>query len=133
MDRFERLSKIAQDEFGVTIKSKPSTGETFDSLYGETKDSDRREKQIEAIAKVICGGCPDNKECMHCLCADWYRAEALYNAGYRKQSEVVKEIFEGIDKLMYRLLNDNHYLAGDIWWDLDELKKKYTEESGNDR
>lgn len=133
MDRFERLSKIAQDEFGVTIKSKPSTGETFDSLYGETKDSDRREKQIEAIAKVICGGCPDNKECMHCLCADWYRAEALYNAGYRKQSEVVKEIFEGIDKLMYRLLNDNHYLAGDIWWDLDELKRKYTEESGNDR
>lgn len=48
-----------------------------------------REKQIEEIAKVICGGCPDNKECMHCLCADWYRAEALYNIGYRKQGDVI--------------------------------------------
>lgn len=42
-----------------------------------------REKQIEKIAKVMCGGCPDNKECMHCLCADWYKAEDLYNAGCR--------------------------------------------------
>lgn len=46
-----------------------------------------REKQIEEIAKVMCGGCPDDKGCTHCLCADWYRAESIYNAGYRKQSE----------------------------------------------
>ena len=46
-----------------------------------------REKQIEEIARVMCGGCPDGHECLHSLCADWYRAEALYNAGYRKQSE----------------------------------------------
>lgn len=45
-----------------------------------------REKQIiEEMAKVMCGGCADGKECMQCLCADWYRAEALYNAGYRKE------------------------------------------------
>lgn len=47
MDRFESLSKIAQDEFGVTIKSKSPTGETFESLYCKTKDNDGREKQIE--------------------------------------------------------------------------------------
>ena len=52
MDRFERLSKIAQDEFGVTIKSKSPTGETFESLYGETKDSEKRGKKIEEIAKA---------------------------------------------------------------------------------
>ena len=46
-----------------------------------------REKQIEEIAKVMCGGCPDNNECMRCLCATWYNAEALYKAGYRKQSD----------------------------------------------
>ena len=40
------------------------------------------------------------------------------------KSEVVKEIFEEIDKLTYRLLNDNHYLAGDIWRDLDESDVK---------
>lgn len=135
MDRFERLSKIAQDEFGVTIKSKPSTGETFDSLYGETKDSDRREKQIEAIAKVICGGCPDNKECMHCLCADWYRAEALYNAGYRKQSEVAREIFAEIEDSMSCFEDDDDgYLLkkGEFKFFMRELKKEYTEESVND-
>ena len=46
-----------------------------------------REKQIEIIAKVMCGGCANGKECIHTLCADWHNAEALYNAGYRKQSE----------------------------------------------
>jgi hypothetical protein len=46
-----------------------------------------KEKQIEEMAEVMCGGCADGKECMQCLCADWYRAEKLYNAGYRKQSE----------------------------------------------
>ena len=55
-----------------------------------------REKQIEEIAKAMCGGCPNNKECMHGLCADWYRAEALYNTGYHKQSEVASDIFTDI-------------------------------------
>ena len=42
-----------------------------------------REKQIEEIARTLCeNGC---KECTQTLCADWYKAEALYNAGYRKQ------------------------------------------------
>ena len=44
-----------------------------------------RDKQIEEMAKVICGGCPNGQECMRCLCADWYKAEKLYDAGYRKQ------------------------------------------------
>ena len=86
-----------------------------------------REKQIEEIAKVMCGGCPDNKECMHCLCADWYKAEDLYNAGYRNQSEIAMEIFEDIYKLTYRLSNDEHYTIGDMIWDIDELKEKYTD------
>lgn len=46
-----------------------------------------REKQIEEMAKVMCGGCYDGKECMHGLCADWYKAEKLYNANYRKLTE----------------------------------------------
>lgn len=133
MDRFESLSKIAQNEFGITIKSKSPTGGTFESLYCETKDSDRREKQIEAIAKAMCGGCPDNKECIHSLCADWYKAESIYNAGYRKQSEVVKEIFEEIDNIISNLRDSPFYSSGDAVYELTELKKKYTEESENDR
>lgn len=133
MDRFKSLSKIAQDEFGITIKSKSPTGETFESLYCKTKDNGGREKQIEAIAKAMCSGCPDNKECMHSLCADWYKTESIYNAGYRKQSEVVKEIFEEIDNIISNLRDSPFYSSGDAVYELTELKKKYTEELGNDR
>lgn len=56
-----------------------------------------KEKEIDEMAKVMCGGCPNNKECMHCLCQDWYNAEALYNAGYRKQSENLVEVVRCYD------------------------------------
>lgn len=78
-----------------------------------------KEKQIEEMAKVMCGGCPDNKECMHCLCADWYRAETLYNAGYRKQSENTVEVIRCKDCRYFGRKDDNFYLrqcegCGDI-------------------
>lgn len=134
--KFNRFYKMAKDEFGVTVTPKKSNGETFESLFGETTDIIiDREKQIEEIAKVICGGCPDNKECMHCLCADWYKAESLYNAGYRKQSEVAREIFEEIDKRIGILKNYGYinFIAQNIFEILDEVKRKYMEESGNVR
>ena len=89
-----------------------------------------KDKQIEEIAKAMCGGCPDNKECIHCLCADWYRAEALYNAGYRKQSEVAMEIIGEILS-SHTLDIDGFFTMHES--EFTELKKKYTEESGNDR
>lgn len=85
-----------------------------------------REKQIEEIAKAMCAGCPDK----HGLCADWYRAEALYNAGYRKQSEVAMEIIGEILS-SHTLDIDGFFTMHES--ELTELKKKYTEESGNDR
>ena len=42
--------------------------------------------------------------------------------------EVAKEIFEEIEKLTYRLLNDADYTMGDIVYDITELKNKYTGE-----
>ena len=57
-----------------------------------------REKQIEEMAKITCSRycrnkekkCANVQECdMKCL--HHQRCEALYNAGYRKQSEVVDE------------------------------------------
>lgn len=129
-NRIDRLSKIAQDEFGVTITLKPSTGETFDSLYGETKDCEKREKQIEEIAKAMCGGCTDGRECMHCLCADWYKAESVYNAGYRKQSEVAREIFDDIDVILaaHRISHFENLFDDRLTDEITKLKKKYTEE-----
>ena len=44
--------------------------------------SEKDLQEIEKIAKIMCGGCPGGKECLHGLCSDWYNAEKLYEAGY---------------------------------------------------
>lgn len=92
-----------------------------------------REKQIEGIRSVIlrmnvCEMCDEIKciyDCDRCI------ATQIYNAGYRKQSEVVREIFEEIEKII-----KYSYYADELgeWHDetlllggIDELKKKYTE------
>ena len=78
-----------------------------------------KEKQIEEMA-----------ECMTEGVRPWAEdAEALYNAGYRKASEVIDEVFEQIRKKAFP-----HYYGGipvitraDIDGIEEELKKKYTE------
>ena len=85
-----------------------------------------KEKQIEETAEVLrhsCDGeCFRNKDGF----ADCEVCEAclLYNAGYRKQSEVAREIILEIDTLICCHAN------GDIddknlYMLFDELKKKY--------
>jgi hypothetical protein len=64
-----------------------------------------QEQQIEAMAYVLCGGC---NECYHSLCADWYRAERLYKAGYRKQSEAEWISASGKD---FGSIYDNFYCS----------------------
>lgn len=62
-----------------------------------------KEKQIEEMAKITCQmyrrdkekKCAGVQEC-DCKCLQYNRCEALYNAGYRKASEVAWEIFEDI-------------------------------------
>ena len=45
--------------------------------------------------------------------------------GYRKQSEVVKEIFEEINNIIYNLRDSPFYSSSDAVYELTELKKKY--------
>ena len=90
-----------------------------------------RERQIEEMAVILTdGGCTkcncDENGKFNCL--PMYNAELLYNAGYRKQSEVAREIFDEIENKK-RFLQDH---AGNIGivvtlQDITELKKKYTE------
>ena len=55
------------------------------------------EKQIEELARVICDGCT---ECKRIMCTEWYIAQKIYNAGYRKHVEgewketCVKDVFQ---------------------------------------
>lgn len=43
------------------------------------------------------------------------------------KKEVAREIFEEIEKLSREFMNNEHYIFGDMLWDIAELKKKYTE------
>ena len=89
------------------------------------------EKQIEEIAHVLCGmksgcdSCMFNKE----RCFEYKDAERLCNAGYRKQSENVKEIFTEIDTaLEHEAFDFGTRMRIQIY--LKNLKQKYL--GGND-
>ena len=105
-----------------------------------------REKQIEEMAKLLCSTCAETneKDCEKfegvCGICD---ATKLYNAGYRKASEVAEEIFGEIEKNyieFYDRVCSNHelklpevvkelcmYLLNEEFMRIAELKKKYTE------
>ena len=46
----------------------------------------------------------------------------------KAKADVAQAIFDNVDEIAYRYLNDSDYSAGDMIYDLNELKKKYTEE-----
>ena len=93
-----------------------------------------KEKQIiEEMAYDICKSRKANwadgcRVCSHherCIYQDV--AYALYNAGYRKQSEVAREIFEELEKILHlRDIGENLNITA-LYTDYAELKKKYTE------
>ena len=84
-----------------------------------------RDKQIEEMAKNVCHLDRTCNECMTSFeCKAMMYAKRFYTAGYRKSTEVAREIFEEIEKVV------NYALCVDItdWSAYNELKKKYTEE-----
>lgn len=81
-----------------------------------------REKQIEEMAEAIF---------QNCNCGLFFsEAEkiarfVIEEQGYEKQSEVVKEIFEEINNIIYNLRDSPFYSSSDAVYELTELKKKY--------
>ncbi len=93
------------------------------------------QNEIEQMAKDFCAvGIP----CEEChlyknRCHAKKYATRAYNNGYRKASEVAREIFEEIETLLYlnALRGDvftGRYFSEELETDIAELKKKYTEE-----
>ena len=101
-----------------------------------------REKQIEEMARELCDAtqktnqgcnsiCYPRGMCAHCK----VMAEHLYNAGYRKASEVAEEIFGEIDKILSHKRDFNcseiafgyEWALAEVRRQYAELKKKYTE------
>lgn len=106
--------------------------------YMKERQEKEKQKQIEGMAKVICGNNRDCKNCVHnsaireCGCI--FYAKRLYEQSYRKQSEVAREIFEEIEKLTFvsGFGGDVPNLVIMTAKGFAELKKKYTEEQTND-
>ena len=84
-----------------------------------------REEQIEEMAKAIEQArikAQDTTNSMNYGFGGWY-AKELYEKGYRKASDVAREIFEEIE----RWLGINGELGIITTEKFAELKKKYTE------
>lgn len=86
-------------------------------------------KQIEEMAKVIKGTEQLAMDMVGALPSPRMYATDLYNKGYRRQSEVAREIFEEIEEdcLDFPMTETDIHLIVDKER-YDELKKKYTEE-----
>ena len=90
-----------------------------------------RDKQIEEMAMLVCrhtmtrmcadGTCPMLWECP----LNIKTVEALHDAGYRKSTEVAREIFEEIARIGGTSYGDIRLNS----WEIAELKKKYTEDT----
>lgn len=98
------------------------------------------DKQIEEMAKVMneccnrydengnhignkCYECEEWSDDNHCCCSyNTKEATALYNAGYRKASDVAREMFEELEQEI-----KNHGISY-AQRKIAELKKKYTED-----
>lgn len=98
-----------------------------------------REKQIEEMAKDLCNVCERINDCKfvgYCLHVRVVARDMYDNKGYRKTSEVAREIFEEIEKLVSTnektvgcaTYEETIFYIEDFIEDLAELKKKYTGE-----
>ena len=97
-----------------------------------------RDKQIEEMARYCCYPCDlydegnEGKDCTYCdyktcLCAE--AAKALYNAGYRKKSDVVEEILDCLRGIYdYWRSDDCIRESSAIILAIAELKKKLESE-----
>lgn len=95
-------------------------------------------EQIEEMARDLCecyidGVCyQDNTPC-DLRCEEYTNSEYLYSKGYRKASEVAREIFEDIENVLSENFHADcimgdcvvDYYDDNLRDDIAELKKKY--------
>ena len=90
-----------------------------------------REKEVEEMAKIIARrSAAFRNPNVAFMTTARKTADSIYNADYRKQREVAREIFDEIENNK-RFIQDH---AGNIGivvtlQDITELKKKYTEQN----
>ena len=91
--------------------------------------------ELDKLAKDLCAKySPNCRGCPDCVAKD--DAKALIDKGYRKATEVAREIFEEIDTLLqlgrrYNMMQGDYYTF-ELRQSIAELKKKYTEGEGTE-
>ena len=93
------------------------------------------EKQIEEMAKDMCeyyyeGTCYQDKKTCDCKCDIFTDAQYLYAKGYRKASDVAREIFEEINSSLVYIeeqLDEVPDCLVSVKEDIEYLEKKYAE------
>lgn len=96
-----------------------------------------KDKQIAEMAVMGCRRNPqahEAEECLGCefkkgMCDIYKLAKILHEKGYRKASDVAREIFEEIEKLLKQTCEKGY--VGSISDLFAELKKKYESEKDN--
>ena len=85
-------------------------------------------KRIEEMAKTLCGQKEHScAECDSCdLCEFWLEASILYANGYRKATDVAREIFADIYEDCFDQFGYIDYRV------IAELRKKYESEGADD-
>lgn len=99
------------------------------------------DEKIEQMAKEVCPLYPDYESCEQCdaeldiddePCVHKCFAKAFYNAGYRKASDVAKEIFDWLENSFVNL----NFVSGNVELNFgdylnfkENIKKKYTGEN----
>ena len=84
-----------------------------------------REKQIEEMTEAIFHNCNCG---LFFSEAEKIARFVIEEQGYRKASDVAREIFDEIDNIIYNLMDSPFYSSGDAVYKLADLKKKYIEE-----
>jgi hypothetical protein len=82
-----------------------------------------RDKQIEEMAKIICLPTANKGNCEKCgfkkHCSKFDDATALYNAGYRKASDVALEVISEVEKRVNDAYNKHIFKS-----DLEDTEKE---------
>ena len=85
-----------------------------------------KEKLLQKLSRMIEYCKNDNK--VNGLTALFQVGDAIMDCPATDVVEVVKEIFEEIDNIIYNLRDSPFYSSSDAVYELTELKKKYTGE-----
>lgn len=98
--------------------------EALNNLIGVDSAYYKGDKDVDAIIEVIVAA----KKLEQDVTRLAQEKDALIKNYAQCMKDYAREIFDEIENMMYKLLNDKLYIAADMMVGITELKKKYVED-----